>query len=226
MLSNTSNGAQDSETSSAQHLQASTPSLASTEIAHLRKGLAIKEARIKDLETQLSSVQALAHDNPPAEQTEETPVETQEATSTPNDTPEELYCYGLCPSYGPMVACDHPRCERKWFRLHHTNFPSSSSSSSSFSSPWICTRFRGWEALYDRGCWRCPKCFHEVLDEDEDYDEGVPSRMKGWEEDGDGDGDGESGSGDEVDDDGIEHNVDSEDAEMDYDDVEGDARRD
>jgi hypothetical protein len=138
-----------------------------------------------------------------------------------------------------MVACDNPSCPRQWFHLHHTNLPSLPSE----DEPWTCTLCRGWEPFNDDGCWRCPKCLWEVLDEDEDYDEGVLARYApggceqcglergdAWQgdefesasedggedesEDEEGDGDGEANDGD----DGIERDVDPEDAEMYYDD--------
>lgn len=214
-----------------------------TEIAHLRKRS--RPSKTPASKSSKPSSRQRSAKSKPSHNTMETPAEQVEAPIVPDSKvsdPEELYCYCLRPSSGPMVACDNPSCSRKRFHLHHTNLPSLPSA----SSTWICTRCRGWEALYDRGCWRCPKCFYEVLDEDADYDEGVPAKHApggcegcglergdawqrseygsessgGEEEEGVGDGDGESGSGEEVGDDGIEYDVDSEDAEMGYDDVE------
>jgi hypothetical protein len=140
-----------------------------------------------------------------------------------------------------MVACDNPSCPRQWFHFHHTNLPYLPFEDEDWT--WTCTLCRGWEALKDRDCWRCPKCFYEIVDEDEDFDEGVQARYApsgcehcglewgdawqvdgfesagedgGEDEDGDeeGEGEGEADDGD----DGIERDVDPEDAEMYYDD--------
>ena len=216
-----------------------------TEIARLKDIIAIKDARIEELEAALRDHQIPTHDKTPPKQP---PTDTGTKSPTPqnptsNDSDDEKYCYCLRPSYGAMVACDNPDCTRKWFHLHHTNLPYLPEE----DDDWTCTLCHGWEPLYD-GCWHCPKCFYEILDEDEDYDEGVPSKYaprgcescklergdpwqlgyedresSGDEEDGESqDEDEESENSSEgVDDDEIEHDVDSEDAEMDYDDIEG-----
>jgi hypothetical protein len=122
-----------------------------------------------------------------------------------------------------MVACDNPDCERKWFHLHHTNLHYMPDEDDS----WVCTLCRGWEPLNDGedGCWRCPKCSWEILDEDDDYVRGVTSKYapRGCErcklEQGDPwqlDFDDRESSDDEEDDEGQdedERSVSSEEAE-------------
>jgi hypothetical protein len=214
----------------------------SIEITRLEDISVTKEARINELEEALREHQAPTGDIASTGQ-----VETAEESNAPialdKESSEfiEECCYCLCEEYGDMVACDNLQCERKWFHLNHTDLQTLPSE----EERWVCTLCRGWEAKpdIDDNCWRCPVCLVEVLGDDENHDEGqcpehAPmachmcelERGDSWQfhvfesatddsEEDEGESDGESG--DDAVDDLIEYDSDFEDAEMDYDDTEG-----
>jgi len=213
-----------------------------TELERLQKTILTKNARIGELEQAVHGHQTPAHDDFPTEQ-----VKTREGSAVPTTSNRasldliERYCYCLGEEYGDMVACDNSECERTWFHVEHTNLQTLPDEEQS----WFCTLCRGWEAELDTkdDCWRCPKCGYEILDEDEDYDEGTcpkrapracdmcrleqgtpwqPDDFDSASEDSEEDEDeSDDESDDEADDDDIEHDVDPEDDEMDYDDAKG-----
>lgn len=43
--------------------------------------------------------------------------EVLESTNTPIDQNEPRYCYCNGVSYGDMIKCDNPFCEREWFHF-------------------------------------------------------------------------------------------------------------
>lgn len=98
-------------------------------IAQLRKAITTKDVRIKELEAQLASHQALTHTeppltHPPTTTLSEPPTSHDNSTSSSSSSSEDQnYCYCLRPSSGPMVASDNPSCPRQWFHFHHTNLP-------------------------------------------------------------------------------------------------------
>lgn len=67
----------------------------------------------------------------------------------PDDPSEPKYCYCLRGSYGDMVGCDNPKCEREWFHLGCTDLEIMPGEEES----WFCTlcRPRGRGSVGGRG---------------------------------------------------------------------------
>lgn len=74
---------------------------------------------------------------------------SDEEDPDPDDPSEPKYCYCLRGSYGDMVGCDNPKCEREWFHLGCTDLEIMPGEEES----WFCTlcRPRGRGVVGGRG---------------------------------------------------------------------------
>ena len=63
---------------------------------------------------------------------------TDDEDPDPDDPSEPKYCYCLRGSYGDMVGCDNPKCEREWFHLGCTDLEIMPGEEES----WFCTLCR------------------------------------------------------------------------------------
>lgn len=66
------------------------------------------------------------------------PPASDEEDPDPDDPLEPKYCYCLRGSYGDMVGCDNPKCEREWFHLGCTDLAYMPGEDES----WFCTLCR------------------------------------------------------------------------------------
>lgn len=137
--------------------------------------------RIQEPEQQLRKAQDPTRNEAQAEKIEiraesETPTLDKESSET-----DEKYCYCQEEEHGPMIACDNPECERKWFHLDCTELEELPNEEES----WLCKTCRGWEAEWDPSDrrFRCPYCRTEVFHEE--YYEGENSSDDDDDDEGD-----------------------------------------